>query len=515
MSTFHGLEMARQALFAQQSALYTTGHNISNANTDGYTRQRVNFVTRTPYPTASRNRPEIAGQMGSGVKSGSIQRVRDQFLDYQFRAENSKAEYWESKAGSIARMESLMNEPSENGLSKTMDQFWQSLQDLSVNPKNSGARSVAAQRGLAVAETFSYLSNSLHSMRSDLKQQIDINVTDSSSTRLSQVNSLLSQVNEINKQVQQMEPHGYLTNDLYDERDRLIDELSGIVTIKVSYSKSGESSPDIADGLATIELMDNQGNELGVTLVDGKTKEFNKFAIDYSADSAGKPSVVTGIHVGNKTIQPENFTSNGSLKGLIESYGYMDADGSIKGTYPDMIASLDKMAFEFATKFNEVHSKGEDLVEGEDVNLFFTTPDTEFGAAAAITVNEAIMDNPDLIAASANGDSGNGENAGALADVFETPLANLGANTSTKSFYESLIGSMGVHAEESNRMVENTVILRSQVENQRMSVSSVSLDEEMSNLIKFQHAYNAAARSLTAADELLDRIINNLGIVGR
>lgn len=98
---------------------------------------------------------------------------------------------------------------------------------------------------------------------------------------------------------------------------------------------------------------------------------------------------------------------------------------------------------------------------------------------------------------------------------LKPPLANLGANTSTKTFYESLIGSMAVNAEESNRMVENTTILKTQVENQRMSVSAVSLDEEMSNLIKFQHAYNAAARSLTAADELLDRIINNLGIVGR
>lgn len=421
MSTFHGLEMAKQALFAQQSALYTTGHNISNANTDGYTRQRVNFATTSPYPSAARNRPEIAGQMGTGVKAGEIQRVRDQFLDYQFRAENSKAGYWQSKAESIARMESLMNEPSENGLSKTMDQFWQSLQDISVNPKNAGARAVAAQRGLTVAETFSYLSNSLQTVRSDLKKQIDVNVTDESATGLSQVNSILAQVNEINKQVQSLESHGYLTNDLYDERDRLVDELSGFVTIKVSYSKSGDSSADIADGLATIELMDNQGNELGVTLVDGKTKEFTKFAVDYSAATTEKPSVVTAIQVGDKIIQAESFTSNGSLKGLIESFGYVDADGSIKGTYPEMIASLDKMAFEFATEFNRVHANGEDLVEGQDANEFFDIPDTGFGVAAAITVNEAIMDNPDLIAASANGDSGNGENAGALADVFETP----------------------------------------------------------------------------------------------
>ncbi|ASN04725.1 flagellar hook-associated protein FlgK [Virgibacillus necropolis] len=503
MSTFHGLEMAKQALFAQQSALYTTGHNISNANTEGYTRQRVNFATQSPFPTASRNRPEIPGQMGTGVEAGSVQRVRDQFLDYQFRAENSKAGFWTSKTDSIARMESLMNEPSENGLSKTMDQFWQSLQDLSVNPKNAGARSVVAQRGLAVAETFNYLSSSLSSMRTDLKSQIDVTVKDA--------NSILSQVNEINKQIQAIEPHGYLANDLYDERDRLIDELSGIVTIKVTYTKSGENSPAIADGLATIELVDDKGKGIGVTLVDGESGEINEFAVDYSEDNK---FAVTSIRVGDEKIQTGNFNSNGSLYGFMESYGYEDANGSIKGTYTNMLASLDKMAIEFAGKFNEVHENGQDL-KGNQGGVFFVGVVQETGAAASLTVSDAIMEDPDLIAASEDGDLGNGNNASALADVFDEPLDGLGENTSVKTFYESLIGELGVHAQEANRMAGNTIILKSQVENQRMSVSSVSLDEEMSNMIKYQHAYNAAARSLTAVDELLERIINNMGIVGR
>ena len=91
MSTFHGLEMAKQALYAQQSALYTTGHNIANANTEGYSRQRVNFETMPAYPSGSRNRPQLPGQIGTGVKTGSIERIRDMFLDNQFRAEHSKA----------------------------------------------------------------------------------------------------------------------------------------------------------------------------------------------------------------------------------------------------------------------------------------------------------------------------------------------------------------------------------------------------------------------------------------
>src|SRR5690625_490772 len=129
-STFHGLEVAKKALFAQQHGLYVTGHNISNVNTDGYSRQRANFETTTPYPPTSLWQPKISGQMGTGVKIGTVQRVRDQFLDYQYRLENSRASYWDTRREALSRMEELLNEPSENGLAKTLDRFWQSLQDL-------------------------------------------------------------------------------------------------------------------------------------------------------------------------------------------------------------------------------------------------------------------------------------------------------------------------------------------------------------------------------------------------
>ncbi|WP_106496666.1 flagellar hook-associated protein FlgK [Lentibacillus sp. Marseille-P4043] len=528
MSTFHGLEMAKQALFAQQSALYTTGHNISNANTEGYSRQRVNFETLTPYPSASRNRPQIAGQLGTGVEAGTVQRIRNQYLDYQFRSENSKAGYWDTKADALSRMEELMNEPSESGLSKTMDQFWQSLQDLSVNPENSGARSVVAQRGLAVAETFNYLSDSLNSIRSDLKNQIDVTVKDA--------NSLIKQVDGLNKQIKNIETNGYLPNDLYDERDRLIDELSGIVNIKVSYEKSSDSSLDIADGLATIEVVDNEGKSFDdpIKLVNGDPdatgETYQQFLVEFGDDNQNF-DVMKNIRIGEQiddqpfvskhVLSLSAFPSNGSLKGFIESYGFdaKDASGNsiTKGEYTDMLSDLDKMAEQFASAFNAQHKNGYDLNgnTGGDVESFFEDY-SGTGAAGSITVNQDILDNPDLIAAGAEDFSGDGDNALALADIFDDAEAvDLGDNTSVNSFYESLIGDLGVRAQEANRMTNNTGILRSQVENQRMSVTSVSLDEEMSNMIKFQHAYSAAARSMTAVDEMIDRIINNMGLVGR
>lgn len=550
MSTFHGLEMARQALFAQQSALYTTGHNISNANTDGYSRQRVNFGTMPAYPAPGRNQPHYPGQIGTGVKIDAVQRIRDQFLDIQFRAENSRSGYWNAKAAALSRMEELLNEPSDSGLSKTLDQFWQSLQDLAVNPENSGARAVVAQRGLAVAETFNYLSHSLHSIQNDLKNQINNTVETA--------NSLLRQIHNINYQIRKIEPHGKLANDLYDDRDRLIDELSKIMNIKVTKSKSSESAPDIADGVVTIELVDLDGNPFDPTikLLDGhgdyKEEYFNDLIqVEYDVKPEGAVEsekyydLVSNIKIKNTKIADNgdfvydtiNFndflTIHGSLSGLIQSFGYVKSEDDVKtpfGIYPEVIAELDELAYHFAVEFNKIHEKGYDL-DGVEGKFFFGinnyVADDSSGAAANIYVNEEILKNPNLIAASINGTSGNGDNALNLAKFLSGDLEGIKNEDNqkidiklldgktVKGYYESMIGSLGVKAQEANRMSTNTEVLLAQVDHQRMSVSAVSLDEEMSNMIKFQHAYNAAARSLTVIDEMLDRIINGMGLVGR
>lgn len=516
MSTFQGLELSKRALFAQQGGLYTTGHNISNVNTQGYSRQRVNFEATTPFPSPSRNMPGRAGQLGTGVDIGVIDRIRNKFLDMQYRTENSRMGYWETRSEALSRMEELLNEPSENGLNKTMDRFWQSLQDLADNPENEGARSVVAQRGLAVAETFNHLSKSLTSIQKDLKEEIDQSVKD--------VNGLLNDINEINKQIRKIEPHGMLANDLYDERDRLLDKLSNLVNIKVTYTESSSSSLDIADGIANIELVDESGASLGeppvklLTADDMKeTKIENRLQITVPEGE----NYVSGVNVNGTEIAYDKFKRSGSLSSLIQAYGY-DND---KGDYPEMLAKLDKMAQKFAEAFNDVHKKGVDLngdngknffvnskpAEGEDENANIT--------AGNITVNKEILENGKLIAAGAVDADGkplgerNGDNALQLAKVFDDE--NVIESTSIRKYYNALIGNMGVAGQEAGRNLENTAILKHQVDNSRMATSAVSLDEEMSNLIKFQHAYNAAARNMTAIDEIIDRIINQMGLVGR
>ncbi|WP_019153844.1 flagellar hook-associated protein FlgK [Robertmurraya massiliosenegalensis] len=503
-STFFGLETARRALATQQSALYTTGHNIANANTLGYSRQSVNFTATTPFPSVGLNSPKIPGQMGTGVEAGSVTRIRDAFIDSQYRDESNKLGYWESRSQAISQMEDFLNEPSEYGLSKSMDQFWSSLQDLSVNPENDGARAVVVQRAVAVADSFNYIHESLSKIQDNLGNEMSIS--------LQSVNSILSQIAELNQQISTVEPNGYLPNDLYDKRDLLLDELSQYIKFDVQYTKSGGNTLPIADGIATISISDGNGGK--IQLVSGnKNLEFRVSPSNATASTMNEKLKPTGPITGftfvqvdengnesgpnppTPTIAPEKM-ANGKIRAIMHSFGY----GDNKGVYPEMISEIDKLAKAYAEAFNAQHGDPE----------FFS----EITSAGTIKVNQAIIDNPSLIAAtSVPGEEGNGKNALALADVKFKELADLGG-ASFQTYFEGVIGQMGVNGQEAQRMAFNSATLQLAVEERKASVSSVSLDEEMTNMIRFQHAYNAAARSLTAVDEILDKVINGMGRVG-
>ncbi|WNF36584.1 flagellar hook-associated protein FlgK [Bacillaceae bacterium IKA-2] len=531
-STFHGLETARRAMFTQQTALHTTGHNIANANTPGYSRQRVNFTQTEAYPNPGMNRPDIPGQLGTGVSAGAIQRIREGFLDTQYRAETSKFGYWDARQVALHKMEDIMNEPTEDGLAQTMDRFWTSLQDLSVHPEDSGARSVVRQRGMAVAETFNYTSESLKAIQRDLKNEINVTAEE--------VNSLARQINNMNTQIASVEPHGFLPNDLYDQRDQLVDRLSQLVNVKVEPVGSGGLALDIAEGKYTIKLVDQNGRDIGVTLVDGKRLEANEMKVAYDDDTG----LVEAVYFASQKTQEDpnfdyktnggvskftvdNFHAAGKMKADLESYGYIAKNGEEKGLYPEMFQNLDQMVFAFAAEFNAVHNSGWSLNEiaaGEKsdppINFFeYRGADLTIvnfkGAASNLKVSDAIMAGLDNIAASTDyqgkGFSGDGSNALALANVKDASLNFGGTTTNVQSFYQGVIGDMAVHTNEAERMMRNSDTLRLSVDQRRESVSGVSLDEEMTNLIQFQHAYNAAAKMISVVDDMLDRIINGLG----
>lgn len=255
-STFHGLHTAYKGLMAQQQALKTTGHNIANANTPGYSRQRVNFSASQAFPAPGMNAPSIPGQIGTGVDVDSVQRIRNEFLDQQFRGEHGKAGYWEKVHESYIRMEDIMNEPTDHGLSSVMDEFWQALQVLADNPNDNSAREVVRQQGEALADTYNYMQSSLRTVQNELDKELEASVQ--------KVNNLMQQIQDLSNDINRMEPHGYVPNDLYDQRDRLIDELSEYLPIEVERVEgAGGNSHPIAMGPIQIHLTDANGDRIG------------------------------------------------------------------------------------------------------------------------------------------------------------------------------------------------------------------------------------------------------------
>lgn len=509
-STFMGLETNKRGLYTQQSALYTTGHNISNANTLGYSRQRVNMETTTGFPGIGLNSGTMPGFLGTGVQAGSVQRVRDAFVDNQFRQESNKFGYWESKSKAISQMEDVLNEPSHYGLQKSLSEFWQSLIDLDTNPNESGARAVVIRRGEAVADSFNYMHKSLTEIQTNLGKEIDVSTTD--------INSILQQIAQLNRQISEVEPNGYMPNDLYDARDVLLDELAMYVPIETSYEKSGGRALAVAEGSVTISLKMKDGSR--VELVKG-----NQFAtLETDPQSLIGPDK-NNIPISGMTIRPAGggssvqyghaeFLDSGKLKSLMNSYGTDDGEG----LYPDMIAELDKMAKAFVEEFNRVHAGGFPIEgqQDQDTEEFFVKIDPNLPFSAAnIKVNDKIADDPNKLRASSDPDEeGNGKNAKRLADVQFSALPELG-NATLENYFQGVIGRLGVDGLQAERNTVNTVTLLGAVEHRRASISAVSLDEEMTDMIRFQQAYNASARMITVVDETLDKIINGMGVVGR
>jgi flagellar hook-associated protein 1 len=521
--TFMGLETAKRGMFTQQAAISVLGHNIANANTEGYTRQRVNVKQTSPFPPVGFDKPYLPGQMGTGSEAGSIQRVRESFLDIQYRNDNSQLGYYASRSDALTKMEDILNEPSEQGLAKTMDRFWQSLQDLSLNPSNSGARTVVLERAKAVAETFNYLSNSIKSVQDDLQNQIEVETKN--------VNSLLIQIQNVNRQIADVEPHGMLPNDLYDERDRLLDQLSGLVKIKTTYSSSGGNSLSTAEGKVTVDLVDVNGSVIEAgRVIDGNDIKTDPRLLKVNYNATTK--LAESVSFGNNIVDIEKFTTGGKLSSLIDSFGYTKdpLTNDVNGLFPSMLIELDLIANTFANEFNKVHS----ALNATNLNdtqggYFFTdgtvlpedqTPSaSSVGTITTITASNIKVNikNINNIAVGLTKDDGDGQNALKLAEVMRSNTLKIGgvSNTSITGYYQGVIGSMGVQAQESNRLMNNNGILVDSVDQNRKSVSSVSLDEEMTEMVKFQHAYNAAARNITTIDEMLDKIINGMGLVGR
>jgi flagellar hook-associated protein 1 FlgK len=467
-STFFGLNVALSGVITQQRALNTVSHNLTNATTPGYSRQRVDTAANTPFSYPAVNNPIGPGQLGTGVVATEYQRLRDQFADLSFRSGTSDLGQFQAKADSLANIDTVIDEPGDTGLTHLLSEFWGSWQALSVNPESAASREAVRAAGQSLTQGFRDLNAQLVDSQSEAGARVDLGVT--------RVNDLAAQVNELNQQIAMVVAVGQEPNDLRDMRDLLIDQLSSFTDVAVT--------PPSASGKVSVAI----GSQL---LVDSGTDTVNALAI-----SAIGAATVNGVAT---TI------TSGSLRGQV------DMRDAVLGGPTGYLAQLDALAAAVAGSVNTRHAAGfgADAVTGRN---FFAG-----ATAATLAISAPVLASVDAIAASDTAANlpGGSDNAVALAQLqFVNQV--IGASTTTiDGFYQQMVAKVGVDTDQATRLAQVQKGVLGAAETRRAATSGVNIDEEMSDMVRFQKSYNAAARMVTTVDEMLDTIISRMGLVGR
>ncbi len=616
---FDTFNIAKRGLNVQQSSINTTSHNIANADTVGYSRQRSVAETTTPFGGNSRFDTSGAGQVGTGAEITSIQRIRDSFIDYQVRSESGTSGYYTSKSDTLSQVEDVFGEPSDTGIQELMTQFFSSFQEVSKSPDKSDVKTVAIQKASTLADAINYAYNQLKKTREDSQKVLQTNVTD--------VNSCLDQINQLNKQIKGISAVGQAPNDLMDKRDNLLDQLSYKFGIKVdkasletinlssteyptsalvksdpsdngysrlSYVKSATADKDASGNLTgsvTVEYYP-LGNENATvksftvttdgTDAAGKKKSTQDLIDNLTqnriliADKDGAVGTTTTDVNGKITTTPPTTSSDLNAK-VFQTYKYESGVNSVdnnhvKGeiasnqvvqeTIQGYMDNLDRLAAGLAYSVNAIQTGSIDSSapsQGLSNNLIFKNSDstatiTDTGITASnIKINSNLVTDPTLLNCNTTSTSGEGDGKRAAAianlNVLKMNLSNItstedlttmtrktflnesGIGTSgtsgfsdtnclslttgtegstADSYYKSIINNLAVVTQESSRESDNQDTILANLNDQKSAVSGVSLDEEMTNLIQFQHAYQANAKMISTIDELLDVVINGL-----
>lgn len=609
---FDTFTIAKRGLNVQQTNIDVTSHNISNASTTGYSRQRAVVETTRPFGGMSRFDTCSVGQIGTGSQITAIQRIRDSFIDYQVRSETGTAGYYTTTSDALTKVEGVFSEPSDTGIQELMNNFFSAFQEVSKNPDKSDVKTVAIQKASSLADAINYAYNQLQTNIDDSQKTLLTNVTD--------VNSYLDQINELNKQIRSVSAVGETPNDLMDKRDNLIDQLSNDFGIKIDKDKFDSIN------LSSIEYPNSVFVKANPSDVDYSRLSYVESAVAEEAPKANPtdPTTYTGkvtvtyYPLGNKDLPLQTLTINDGGKALADELNQCrilisDKDGivgatdtsttpptttpptteadlkkyifktyeyesgvnnvdnnHIKGqiagnqgvqvTIKSYMDNLDKLAAGLAYSVNAIATASLDSAsagQGLNNNPIFVTYDSttqtystnDTGITAkSIKVSDVLVKDPTKLncAATSTSGDGDGSRANAIANLnivkmdfssitasddltamdrqdFLTKLGITGFSDTTDlaltagtngftsdSYYKSIINKCAVDTQEAGRISSNQDVILSNLDSQRQAVSGVSIDEETTNLIQYQHAYQANAKVISTIDELLDVVINGL-----
>jgi flagellar hook-associated protein 1 len=467
-SAFFGINTALSALSAAQAQLDTAAHNTANASTDGYSRQRVRLVASAPFSLPAFNKSGLPGQIGTGVSVAAIERARDSFLDVQIRTQEQSSGYWDARRDELSKVETIFPEPSDSGLGTVMSRFWSAWQDVAADPTSNAARAALTEQASSLAARLNRDAGQLTTVANGIDGEV--------SARVGEINDIASQLAGLNDQIQRVVVSGDNANDLSDQRDLLLDRLSTMLPVVVEPQ---------ADGSVTVLVggtdLVNHGMSRPITAATNPSNHIEPQWSDGSAVALGSGQLAALVEVRDTTLA-----------------GYQ--------------TSLNTLAKGVADAVNALHQSGTDTTGAAGL-AFFTY--SAGNVAGSLAVNAAIVADPRLVAAASGPNAlGDGSMAGKIADLRSALLFGSGSQTAS-DMYAGLISRIGSDTRQGAEMSANQALVVDHLQRRRESISGVSLDEEATDMIRFQHAYQAAARVITAVDEMLDQLINRTGIVGR
>lgn len=446
------LAIAVSALSAEQGAMSATANNVANASTPGYSRE---------VPILQESRPVVIGSLtfGNGVDLQQLQSIRDPILQIRIAQETQDQGQLGSLLSSMQQVQVLFNDTSGSDIGTQISAFFSQLNQLSADPTNLSLR----QGALTAAGN---LANSFNTAASNLQQQcsnVDLNV----SQVVQQINNLTGQIAKLNGQIAGLQNTGADASSFLDQRDELVNQLSGLIDVAQIHSDNGLT-------LTTSN---------GTALVAGE----QSFSLTATPDSLGVQHIFA---------QGTDITANiasGQLGGLLQV-----RDNKI----PMLLSGLDTLASGLSSAINAANQGGFDLNGNPGGNLFSIPPASGTGAAESMSV---VMNDPALIAASSDGSAGSNGNMQALTGVDSQPVA--GGQTPT-DYYSNIVFSVGSDVANATADQQASQLILQQLQDQRGSISGVSLDEEASHLVLYQQAYDAAARIITAINEMMEEVVH-------
>jgi len=457
------LHIAKESLLAQQKALQVTGHNIANANTEGYSRQRVKLETAEPVT-------HLPGQLGLGVKVAEIKRVVDRFLSTQINEETQANGRYESQKATLEKVEMIFYGEYFNDL---FSRFWNAWDDLANNPTTQAER--RSLLGIA-EEVTSFLRKAYQDLTLLQKRDIGQGIRET----VKDINRLTQEIAQLNRKILAGEAGGQNANDFRDRRDLALTQLAQLINV---------NGFEDSDGTLVILTTD------GKTLVEGSSS----WELVVSADESGLETLNWQDRDGN-LHDITSRTKGGKLGGWIISRDHYIA------SYKE---DLNTFAITLMNEINKLHRTGYGISIDSNTNEPYTGIDFFTGTNVSnIRVNSELKADPGKIAAATQKDAIPGDNRNALliGGLRYKFLLNSGTTT-FDNFYQSLISRVGSDVKQSQNFYSHQQDMLTYLNGFRESVSGVSIDEEMMNLLVQQRAYQASAKVITTVNDLLDSLL--------